>query len=74
MVMVGVGIAWIPVVQSGRELFHYIQAVASFLAPPVCVVFVFGIFWKRANESGAFWSLIIGTHPVYNYYNTFREL
>lgn len=58
--MVAVGVAWIPIVQKVSELFHYIQSVTSFLAPPVCAVFVLSIFWKRANEAGAFWSLIVG--------------
>lgn len=58
--LVGVGIAWIPIVQNISELFHYIQAITSFLAPPVCAVYVLGIFWKRTNEKGAFWGLMLG--------------
>ncbi|XP_064612119.1 sodium/glucose cotransporter 4-like [Liolophura sinensis] len=60
LVLVGVGIAWIPIVQNVSELFHYIQAVTSYLAPPVCAVYVLAIFWKRINEQGAFWGLMIG--------------
>ena len=51
IVLVGVGIAWIPIVQNISELFHYIQAITSFLAPPVCAVYVLAVFWKRTNES-----------------------
>lgn len=50
LILVGVGIAWIPIVQSITELFHYIQAITSFLAPPICAVYVLAIFWKRTNE------------------------
>jgi SSS family transporter len=60
IILVGVGIAWIPIVQSVTELFHYIQAITSFLAPPICAVYVLAIFWKRTNEKGAFWGLILG--------------
>ncbi|KAK7087212.1 hypothetical protein V1264_021288 [Littorina saxatilis] len=60
IVLVGVGIAWIPIVQNISELFHYIQAITSFLAPPVCAVYVLAIFWKRTNEPGAFWGLMVG--------------
>ncbi|XP_025090101.1 sodium/glucose cotransporter 4-like [Pomacea canaliculata] len=60
IILVGVGIAWIPVVQNISELFHYIQAITSFLAPPVCAVYVLAIFWKRINEPGAFWGLMVG--------------
>ena len=58
--MVAIGVAWIPIVRSGTELFHYIQAVTSYLAPPVCAIYLSAILWKRANESGAFWALMIG--------------
>lgn len=60
LILVGVGIAWIPVVQNISELFHYIQAITSFLAPPVCAVYCLAIFWKRTNEPGAFWGLMVG--------------
>ncbi|BFZ17588.1 hypothetical protein BsWGS_20627 [Bradybaena similaris] len=60
VILVGVGIAWIPIVQSVTELFHYIQAITSFLAPPICAVYVLAIFWKRTNETGAFWGLMLG--------------
>ncbi|KAL8610906.1 hypothetical protein ACOMHN_056761 [Nucella lapillus] len=58
--LVGVGIAWIPIVQNISELFHYIQAITSFLAPPVCAVYILAIFWKRTNEPGAFSGLMVG--------------
>ncbi|XP_070203894.1 sodium/glucose cotransporter 4-like isoform X2 [Littorina saxatilis] len=60
LALVGVSIAWIPIVQNISELFHYIQAITSFLAPPVCAAFVLAVFWKRANEPGAFWGLMVG--------------
>lgn len=60
LVLMGIGIAWIPVVQSGGELFHYIQAITSFLAPPICAVYVLALAWRRINEQGAFWGLMIG--------------
>ena len=50
VVLVGVGVVWIPVVQSVDELFHYIQAITSFLAPPICAVYILAVFWKRTNE------------------------
>jgi len=48
--MVTVGIAWIPIVQNFAELFHYIQSVTSYLAPPICAVYVLAVLWKRTNE------------------------
>ncbi|XP_076333210.1 sodium/glucose cotransporter 4-like isoform X3 [Tachypleus tridentatus] len=52
LVLVVVSILWIPVIQNDEsgQLFHYIQSVTSYLAPPVCAVYVLAIFYKRANE------------------------
>ncbi|XP_069507705.1 sodium/glucose cotransporter 2 isoform X2 [Ambystoma mexicanum] len=60
--LVGISIAWIPVVQAaqGGQLFDYIQSIASFLAPPIAAVFFLAMFVKRVNEPGAFWGLIGG--------------
>ncbi|XP_066878035.1 sodium/mannose cotransporter SLC5A10 isoform X1 [Kogia breviceps] len=62
VVLIGVAVAWIPVLQGSNsgQLFLYMQSVTSSLAPPVTAVFVLGIFWRRANEQGAFWGLMAG--------------
>ncbi|CAF3842151.1 unnamed protein product [Rotaria sp. Silwood1] len=62
MFLVGISILWIPVIRAaqGARLFDYIQAVSSFLAPPVAACYLLGILWKRINEEGAFWGLICG--------------
>ncbi|XP_014822439.1 PREDICTED: sodium/glucose cotransporter 1-like [Poecilia mexicana] len=62
VVLIGISIAWIPVVQSAQsgQLFDYIQSITSYLTPPVAAVFILGIFCKRVNETGAFFGLIIG--------------
>nr|XP_004405190.2 PREDICTED: sodium/glucose cotransporter 5 isoform X4 [Odobenus rosmarus divergens] len=62
VVLIGVSVAWIPVLQDSNsgQLFIYMQSVTSSLAPPVTAIFVLGIFWRRANEQGAFWGLMVG--------------
>lgn len=62
VVLVGVSIIWIPIIEvfPSSQLFHYIQGVTSYLAPPVCAVYVLAVSWKRINEPGAFWGLMIG--------------
>lgn len=52
MVLIGISIAWIPIVQTAQsgQLFDYIQSVTSYLAPPIAAVFVLAIFCKRVNE------------------------
>ncbi|XP_053907774.1 sodium/glucose cotransporter 2-like isoform X2 [Cuculus canorus] len=60
--LVGLSLAWLPVVEAaqGGQLFDYIQAVASYLAPPVAAVFFLAVFVPRVNEPGAFWGLLGG--------------
>src|SRR5262249_42164042 len=31
-----------------------------YLAPPIFVVFFFGVFWKRLNAQGCLWAMIVG--------------
>jgi len=59
-IMVLIGIAWIPVIQGAQGLYHYLQAVQGYLAPPIFVVFVLGIFWKRVNSKGCLAALLVG--------------
>lgn len=62
LVMVIVGTLWIPVLQmvQGSQFWAYSQSISSFLLPPVVMTFLFGIFWKRATEQGAFWGMMAG--------------
>ena len=50
--LVVLSILWIPIIQSANsgQLFDYIQAITSYLAPPITTVFLLAIFWPRANE------------------------
>jgi solute:Na+ symporter, SSS family len=59
-VMVLIGLAWIPVIQGARGLYDYLQGVQGYLAPPIFVVFFFGVFNKRLNAKGCLWALMIG--------------
>ena len=58
--MVLIALAWIPVIQGARGLYNYLQSVQGYLAPPIFVVFFFGVFWKRLNAKGCLWALIVG--------------
>ena len=59
-VMVLIGLAWIPVIQGGKGLYDYLQGVQAYLAPPIFVVFFFGIFMKRLTAAGCIATLITG--------------
>nr|CAH0112056.1 unnamed protein product [Daphnia galeata] len=62
LVLVAVSILWIPVIQAsqGGQLFVYIQNITSYLAPPVCAVYLLAFFVPRTTEQGAFWGLMVG--------------
>jgi SSS family solute:Na+ symporter len=59
VVVVGLGIIWIPVMAklSGGGLYQYLQSVQGYLAPPITAVFLLGLFWNRVNSAGATWGL-----------------
>ena len=60
--MTALGLLWVPIMRalSGGGLYQYIQAVQSFLAPPIVAVFVTALLWKRMNTRGAVWGLGLG--------------
>ena len=60
VVMVIVSLLWIPVIQGGRGLYEYLQGVQAYFAPPIFVVFFFGIFNKRLNAKGCLAALGVG--------------
>lgn len=64
IVVVLLGIAWIPVMMSLGSLYSYLQGIQSLLAPAMVAVFVLGIFSKKitpkAGESGLIVGFLIG--------------
>lgn len=61
VVIVLLGILWIPVMRSvGDVLYNYLQDVQSVLAPGIAAAFLMGIVWKRTSAQGGMWGLITG--------------
>jgi SSS family solute:Na+ symporter len=60
IVMILISLAWIPVIQGAHGLYGYLQSVQGYLAPPIFVVFFFGVFWKRLNAQGCLWAMVVG--------------
>ena len=60
-VLVGFGLAWIPMMQfiSG-QLYVYLQSVQGYISPPIAAVFLLGIASKRMNAKGAIAALLSG--------------
>jgi SSS family solute:Na+ symporter len=61
VVIVILGILWIPVMKSvGSVLYNYLQDVQSVLAPGIAAAFLLGICSKRITPKGGMWGLITG--------------
>lgn len=60
VVMIVIGLLWIPVIRGGKGLYDYLQGIQSYLAPPIAVVFFAGIFHKRLNAKGCLAALYVG--------------
>lgn len=61
VIMVGIGLAWIPFMENvSGQLFVYLQSVQGYIAPPITAVFLLGIFFKRLNHKGAMAALLTG--------------
>ena len=59
-VMVLIALAWLPVLENANSLYEYLQAIQGYLAPPIFVVFFFGVFFKRLNAQGCLWAMVVG--------------
>ena len=61
LVLVGLGLAWIPFMKliSGT-LYLYLQSVQSYISPPIAAVFLLGVFWKRVTSRAALAALGTG--------------
>lgn len=44
---------WIPILNNGDGLYKQVVEVQSYLTPPIGIVLILGVFWKRANAQGA---------------------
>jgi SSS family solute:Na+ symporter len=61
VVVVLLGIAWIPVMRGlGKVLYEYLQDVQSLLAPGIAAVFLLGVISKKTTPAAGIWGLIIG--------------
>lgn len=54
-----VGVLVAPALGGLDQAFQYIQEWTGFISPGVVVVFLAGMFWKRATAKGALWVVII---------------
>lgn len=60
VVVVLLGLAWMPVMMSMDTLYSYLQNIQSLLAPAMVAVFALGIFSKRITPMAGQWGMIVG--------------
>jgi len=61
VILMLVAAVWAPMIQNFEGIWVYLQQMFSIIVPPVVVVFLVGVFYKRGNGDGAFWTLLAGT-------------
>jgi solute:Na+ symporter, SSS family len=60
-VIVVLGICWVLVIKSlHSDLYVYLQSVQGYLSPAIAVLFLLGVFWKRATAPAALFAFIVG--------------
>ncbi len=51
---------WAPQIARFEGLFNYLQAMLSYIVPPVVALFFLGLFWSRGTSNAAFYTLLLG--------------
>lgn len=54
-------VAWSPFLGRYPTVFQGVNTAICYIAPPITVVFVFGIFWRGASSRAAFTTLVTGS-------------
>jgi SSS family solute:Na+ symporter len=58
-----------PLLGSFDQAFQYIQDFTGFFTPGIVVIFLLGMFWKRATEAGALTAGVASVGLSYIFYN-----
>ncbi|MFF0203579.1 sodium:solute symporter family protein [Streptomyces sp. NPDC005017] len=71
-VMASIGTAFLA--SSFSNIMSYLQTLFSFFNVPMFVVFIIGMFWKRASMRSGFWGLLAGTTAaMVNYFVLYKQ-
>jgi solute:Na+ symporter, SSS family len=71
-VLASIGTAFLA--KSFSNIMAYLQTLFSFFNVPMFVVFIIGMFWKRASVKSGFWGLLAGTTAaMVNYFWIYQQ-
>ncbi|WP_405780061.1 sodium:solute symporter family protein [Streptomyces sp. NBC_00859] len=71
-VLASIGTAFIAA--SFSNIMSYLQTLFSFFNVPLFVVFIIGMFWKRASMKSGVWGLVAGTSAaMINYFWIYKQ-
>ncbi|MFC5217712.1 sodium:solute symporter family protein [Streptomyces coerulescens] len=71
-VLASIGTAFLA--SSFSNIMSYLQTLFSFFNVPMFVVFIVGMFWKRASMKSGFWGLLAGTTAaMVNYFVFYKQ-
>ena len=61
IILMVIAASWAPQIANFSGLWDYLQQMFSIVVPPIAIIFLVGVFYKRGNGDGAFYTLLIGT-------------
>lgn len=54
VVLMVIAATWAPQIANFQGLWDYLQSMFSIVVPPIAIIFLVGVFYKRGNGHGAF--------------------
>ncbi|MCU0429803.1 MAG: hypothetical protein MUF42_07490 [Cytophagaceae bacterium] len=61
IVIVILSMVWVVLLQSFHDrIFEFVSSVLTYFTSPFAVIYLAGIFWKRANSKGAMYTMVSG--------------
>jgi SSS family solute:Na+ symporter len=67
-------IVWAPFIENFESILQANTNMLAYIAPSITAVFVWGVFWKKASNTGALWCLASGViiGPLLFFLDLFR--
>ncbi|HEX8485778.1 sodium:solute symporter family transporter [Sphingomonas sp.] len=62
-----------PLIGQSDQAFQFIQEFSGFFTPGITVIFLLGLFWKRANEAGAIAAAVASVVVSFLFYQFLPE-